>query len=261
MLDQGCISWILVGCGVQGHRWLNRLGSRCRGIVDLRPLDVRDVCKFSNVQDAISSGLSFDSALISVSSEWHFELCKILLENDKNVLCEKPLCFTIDQLEILCKLSEDKDKTIGQVTLERFNPNIHTNIKFLLDQKVLEFVRLGLKPLHRFGEGPVFDLGIHDIDLYLFFFAEKKAKFRFGYVDKLENTMRSLNSISLKSQVDQMLPQILMFENAVQSNYNMLDSIDFLRTEIQILNMLRLEELKNPYETIFDLELDLGVEK
>lgn len=251
-------SWLLVGCGVQGNRWLNRLGERCKGIVDVRSFNTKGICKFSTVRDSISSGLSFDSALISVSSEWHFELCKILLESGKNVLCEKPMCFTLDQLEILCKLSEVKNKTLGQVTLERFNLNIHNNVEFLQNQKILEFVRLGLKPFHRFEEGPVFDLGIHDIDLYLFFFAEKRAKFRFGYVDKLENTMRSLNGIDLKSQVDQMLPQILMFEDAVQLGYNLLDTVDFLRTEIQILNMIRLEELKNPYETIFDLELDLG---
>jgi len=246
--------WLLVGCGVQGERWKKRLGNKCVGVVDVRPVDV-DTYRFWSVQDAVKSGLDFDVALVAVSSEHHFSLSHFLLESGKHVLCEKPLCFTIQQLEKLFELSKKKNKIIGQVCLERFNPNLLSNMDDLIKLREVEFIRLGLRPDHRFGEGPVFDLGVHDIDLFLFYFYGKYVKFRFGYVDKLEDSKRTINGLDLRSPIDCMVPQILLFEDMVkQGNY--IDGFEFLQFELSTLSMVRLEELKKPHENVFDLEID-----
>lgn len=43
----------------------------------------------------------------------HFEITKAALEAGLHVICEKPLCFTMDEAEELRRLSEQKNKVVG----------------------------------------------------------------------------------------------------------------------------------------------------
>jgi predicted dehydrogenase len=248
--------WLLVGHGVQGQRWKKRLGNKCVGVVDFKKLDI-DVYNFFSVQDAIRSGLDFEAGLVSVSSDYHYEITHYLLSKGKHVLCEKPLCFTLSQLSSLFEVAEKNNVKFAQAMLERFNPNLLNNMQGLQKEKCMRFVRYGLKPKHRFEEGPVFDLGIHDIDLFLHYFFGKGVKFKFGYVDRLEETQRNVNGVDLKSSIDVMVSQVLLFEDSVECN-NYIDGFEFLRFELGMVGLVRIQELKKKgiYTKIFEMEVD-----
>jgi predicted dehydrogenase len=50
---------------------------------------------------------------IATPNNTHFEICKAALEAGIHVVCEKPLCFTVEEAQELRKLAADKNKVVG----------------------------------------------------------------------------------------------------------------------------------------------------
>lgn len=50
---------------------------------------------------------------IATPNKFHYEMCKAALEANLHVICEKPLCFTVEEAEELKALAESKNKVIG----------------------------------------------------------------------------------------------------------------------------------------------------
>lgn len=50
---------------------------------------------------------------IATPNKFHFEMCKAALEAKLHVVCEKPLCFTSEEAEILNKLAEKNNLVVG----------------------------------------------------------------------------------------------------------------------------------------------------
>ena len=50
---------------------------------------------------------------IATPNKFHFEMCKVALEAGMHVVCEKPLCFTVEEAEELKALAEKKERVIG----------------------------------------------------------------------------------------------------------------------------------------------------
>jgi predicted dehydrogenase len=50
---------------------------------------------------------------IATPNNTHFEICKAALEAGVHVVCEKPLCFTVEEAQELRKLAADKNKVVG----------------------------------------------------------------------------------------------------------------------------------------------------
>ena len=50
---------------------------------------------------------------IATPNNTHFEICKVALEAGVHVVCEKPLCFTVEEAQELRKLAADKNKVVG----------------------------------------------------------------------------------------------------------------------------------------------------
>ena len=50
---------------------------------------------------------------IATPNATHYEICKAALEAGLHVVCEKPLCFTVEQAEELVALSEKQNRVVG----------------------------------------------------------------------------------------------------------------------------------------------------
>ena len=50
---------------------------------------------------------------IATPNNTHFAICKAALEAGVHVVCEKPLCFTVEEAQELRKLAADKNKVVG----------------------------------------------------------------------------------------------------------------------------------------------------
>lgn len=54
-----------------------------------------------------------DFVVICTPNRYHYEQVMAFLEKGFNVVCEKPLCFTVEQAESICKLAKEKDVLFG----------------------------------------------------------------------------------------------------------------------------------------------------
>lgn len=54
-----------------------------------------------------------EAVSIATPNGTHFSICKAALEAGLNVVCEKPLCFTVEEAAILVKLTEKMKKIVG----------------------------------------------------------------------------------------------------------------------------------------------------
>ncbi|MFT5874912.1 MAG: putative dehydrogenase [Clostridium sp.] len=54
-----------------------------------------------------------ETVSIATPNGTHFSICKAALEAGLNVVCEKPLCFTVEEATILVKLAEKMKRIVG----------------------------------------------------------------------------------------------------------------------------------------------------
>ena len=79
-----------------------------------------------------------NAVVVSSPAKTHFNLTKSLLEADKNVFCEKPLCFTEKEVQILTNLVHDKKKVFISGHTFVFNDSIRF-LKDYIEENELEF--------------------------------------------------------------------------------------------------------------------------
>jgi len=121
----------------------------------------------------------FDLFDICLPTHLHMEAINGTLSNsDAYVMCEKPIVLNTQQMDVLTKLPGVKDRLLCAF-VERFNDPF-VQIKEWSDRQVspikMEFKRRTKKPLNspwfskpELGGDILLDLGIHDIDLSLWF--------------------------------------------------------------------------------------------
>ncbi|XP_050425192.1 trans-1,2-dihydrobenzene-1,2-diol dehydrogenase-like isoform X2 [Adelges cooleyi] len=57
---------------------------------------------------AVAKDTEVDIVYIGTLNEYHYSLCKLMLENGKNVLCEEPFCQNVKQVKELIELAKNK---------------------------------------------------------------------------------------------------------------------------------------------------------
>ncbi|MBR2671045.1 MAG: Gfo/Idh/MocA family oxidoreductase [Oscillospiraceae bacterium] len=70
-----------------------------------------DYKEMARKEAELEDGIDFVSVV--TPNVAHYEICKEFLLNGINVVCEKPLCFTIEQAKELKKIAEEKDLMFG----------------------------------------------------------------------------------------------------------------------------------------------------
>jgi len=113
---------------------------------------------------AASDGLS-----IVTPTSTHYELAKLLLQQGKHVLVEKPMTDNADQAAELVQLSRQHHCVLQVGHVERFNPVFTYLESVATEPRFIETHRLSPYPARSTDIGVVLDLMIHDLDVVLAF--------------------------------------------------------------------------------------------
>jgi predicted dehydrogenase len=110
-----------------------------------------------------------EAVSIAVPTPLHFKIGKAFLEQDIDVLVEKPITTTVEEADELIRIADTRNLVLQVGQLERFNPAV-TAIQHVVKNPIfIESNRLGLYKERGTDVSVVLDLMIHDIDLILNF--------------------------------------------------------------------------------------------
>jgi predicted dehydrogenase len=121
---------------------------------------------FYNHQDLIGK---VDAVSIAVPTSDHFVVSRDFLENDIDVLIEKPITTTLEEANELIRISESRGLLIQVGHLERFNPAVAALQGIVKKPMFIESHRLSIYKDRCTDVSVVLDLMIHDIDIILNF--------------------------------------------------------------------------------------------
>jgi predicted dehydrogenase len=110
-----------------------------------------------------------DAVSIVVPTPDHFTISRFFLENDIDVLIEKPMATDLNEADALIRLSESRGLIIQVGHLERFNPAVVALQEYLTKPMFIESHRLSIYQERGTDVSVVLDLMIHDIDIILNF--------------------------------------------------------------------------------------------
>ena len=108
-----------------------------------------------------------DAVSIVVPTPAHFAVAKVFLENQVDVLIEKPMTMVLDEADELIRIAEDGGSIIQVGHLERFNPAVVALRGVVTEPMFIESHRLSLFQPRGTDVSVVLDLMIHDIDIIL----------------------------------------------------------------------------------------------
>lgn len=158
------VTLALIGVGKWGKKYLesckNLLGVKIGYVCTKNgPTKIEDLLKKDDI----------DGFIIATPTSTHYKIAKKLIENNKNVLVEKPVTDSYKSTKILYELSKKHPKTIvmaGHIQL--YDPayrQIKKNIKKIGKIKSLEYI--GLKSPKRGDVSIFWDWGVHPIYLFM----------------------------------------------------------------------------------------------
>lgn len=210
----------LIGLGNMGKLHLKNLlklqeNKKCMisGVCDIKN-DLTDEIKtkyniegFYNVYDLVEN-CNFDAAIIATTSSAHFEVAKVLIENGKHVLIEKPVVLNVKDAEALKEMSKMHKVLVSAGYTEIYNSVTEAIISFASGEHrydYADFFRIGLKSSKNDTKDIdiVQDLIVHDLAITYFLSKEDTIKDIYG-------TLINLNEKSKKYDTAAVT---LLFEN------------------------------------------------
>jgi len=111
---------------------------------------------FEDINKAINT-IEFDVAHVLVPPNYHYDLCKILLNANKNILVEKPISETVEEAEELITLAKEKNCLLA------VNQNFIFHPAFIKAKRLIKQGTIGqIKSIHLTYEMPLrqLDLGL-----------------------------------------------------------------------------------------------------
>lgn len=130
----------------------------------------------SDIQEIIQE---IDAAIVVTPTSTHFELVKYLLENNKHVFCEKPLCSNDEEAGRLKEIAGGKDVVLQVGHSERFHAaweTLRSRLQALKPPYSVRINRVAAFKGRATDVDVVQDLAIHDLDLIRFLFKQKPVK-------------------------------------------------------------------------------------
>lgn len=110
-----------------------------------------------------------DALSVVTPTTTHYELAKLLLEQRRHVLLEKPMTDHAEQATELVQLAQEQDCVLQVGHVERFNPIFKYLETVATEPRFIETHRLSPYPARSTDIGVVLDLMIHDLDVVLAF--------------------------------------------------------------------------------------------
>lgn len=166
----------VVGVGYLGkfhaEKYARMDGVKLAGVVDTNPERADSVAErlgtesFADYRDLIKE---VDAVSVVVPTPLHFSISRDFLENNVNVLIEKPITETLEEANTLIKIADSHGSIIQVGHLERFNPAVIA-LREVVDRPLfIESHRLSFFKERGTEVDVVLDLMIHDIDIILNF--------------------------------------------------------------------------------------------
>ena len=127
----------------------------------------------NDLKDVIND---IDAAFVVTPTSTHFELVKYLLENNKHVFCEKPLCSNDAEAIKLKEIASDRNVVIQVGHSERFHEawdKLREKLQSLPTPYTVRINRVAPFKGRATDVDVVQDLAIHDLDLMLYLFKQK----------------------------------------------------------------------------------------
>jgi predicted dehydrogenase len=110
-----------------------------------------------------------DAVSIAVPTELHYAISRDFLDNDVDLLIEKPITSQLEQADDLLQMAERRGCIIQVGHLERFNPAVVALEGVVNQPRFIESHRLSMFKERGLDVSVVLDLMIHDIDIILNF--------------------------------------------------------------------------------------------
>jgi len=142
------------------------------GVVDIVPERAESVAKrlgteaFTDHRDLIGK---VDAVSVVVPTNLHFPISRDFLENNVDVLIEKPITETLEEADALIEIADSRGPIIQVGHLERFNPAVAALRRVADCPLFIESHRLSVFKERGTEVDVVLDLMIHDIDIILSF--------------------------------------------------------------------------------------------
>ncbi len=140
------------------------------GVVDINQKAAVEIAKKHGVKAYFSPDEilgKVDAVSIVVPTPLHYQVSKMFLEHDVDVLIEKPITTTLNEADSLIALAESRGLIIQVGHLERFNPAVIALEDVLKTPMFIESHRLSMFQPRGTEVDVVLDLMIHDIDIIL----------------------------------------------------------------------------------------------
>jgi predicted dehydrogenase len=142
------------------------------GVYDVVPETTRKIADnyrvraFGSVDEAAAAS---DALSVVTPTTTHYELARMLMEQGKHVLLEKPMTHDAAQAAELVQLAQKRNCLLQVGHVERFNPVFNYLGSVATEPRFIEAHRLSPYPKRSTDIGVVLDLMIHDLDVILAF--------------------------------------------------------------------------------------------
>jgi predicted dehydrogenase len=172
----------VIGVGYLGKfhaaKYQNMAGVELVGVVDIDKQRAEQIAAeletkaYADYRDVIDK---VDAVSIVVPTSEHFEISRVFLENDVDLLVEKPFTATIEEADELIRLSNTKGLVVQVGHLERYNTAVVALRDVIKKPLFIESHRLSIFRSRATDVSVVLDLMIHDIDI-IFNFVKSDLK-------------------------------------------------------------------------------------
>ncbi len=164
----------VVGTGYLGkfhaEKYADMEDAELVGVVDINRKQAAEIAQKHGVTAYFSPDEilgKVDAVSIAVPTPLHYQIARKFLENDIDVLIEKPITTTLQEADSLIDLAESRGLIIQVGHLERFNPAVIALEDVLKTPMFIESHRLSIFQPRGTDVDVVLDLMIHDIDIIL----------------------------------------------------------------------------------------------
>jgi predicted dehydrogenase len=160
-----------------------------------------------------------DAVSIVTPTSTHLEVGSFFLNAGKHVLIEKPLAENYEDAKKLYALAKSKNLVLAVGHIERFNPAFQELRRLIRKDKIIgiNIKRLSPFPARISDANVIFDMMIHDLDLFINLFPKQlvetiKAegkKIKTKKLDKVSSTIFLDNGIIAKIDADRVFGSIM----------------------------------------------------
>ncbi len=180
-----------------------------------------------------------DFVHIAASTQAHYDLAVLFLNQKIPVLVEKPIAATISQAEKLCELAAQMKTLLTVGHIERFNPAFQLLSQSAMNAHYLEINRLAPFRLRGADVSVLHDLTIHDIDLVHWIFKSEVSDFQISGQKLIQPTyddvsirLKLKNNIQVTINNSRVSPQIIRNFRLIKNDQTLFVNTATLEAEI-----------------------------